>query len=127
MSCSTCKKPSQKNKPTEVQCPPIRMADGRNFTDYRTRCTIDYEKKSKNLFKSNYDERQYFIQNANRIMAEHNDQAMLHNSVSCCFGPNDKGTMLPEKNMVQCNKKTCNFYQNDYQGIGTGRNYASTI
>ena len=125
MSCTSCEKPSQKKVKAEVQCPPIRMSDGRNFTDYRTRCTVDYEKQSKNLFKSNFEERQFLILNANRLMKEHVDTAMLHNSVSCCFDPKDQGTMLPEKNMVQCNKKTCNFYQNDYQGIGTGRNYAS--
>ena len=124
MSCTSCEKPSQKMVKTQAQCPPIRMSDGRNFTDYRTRCTVDYEKQSKNLFKSNFEERQFLIHNAKRLMKEHADAATAHNN-SCCFGPKEQGTMLPEKNMIQCNKKNCNFYQNDYQGIGTGRNYAS--
>jgi hypothetical protein len=124
MSCTSCEKPSQKDVKNEVQCP-MRMSDGRNFTDYRTKCTVDYQKKTANLFKSNFEERQYLIHNANRLMKEHEDVALGHNATSCCFKKSDQGTMLPEKNMVQCNKKTCKFYESDYQGIGTGRNYAA--
>jgi hypothetical protein len=126
MSCTTCEKPETTNKiTTKNESCPYRMSDGRNFTDYRTRCTVDYQKKTKNLFKSNFEERQFLIHNAGRLMKEHEADAQTHNMTHCCFKSSDKGTMLPEKNMVQCNKKTCQFYENDYQGIGTGRNYAS--
>ena len=126
MSCNSCEKqPTQVvNKEKETLCP-YRMSDGRNFTDYRTQCTVDYQKQTKNVFKSNYEERQFLIHNATRLMNEHENAAKNHNMVHCCYKPDEKGTMLPEKNMIQCNKKTCNFYQNNYQGIGTGRNYAS--
>lgn len=124
MSCTSCEKPSKKVVKNEVQCP-MRMSDGRNFTDYRTRCTVDYQKKKDNLFASNFEERQYLIHNAKSLMKEHEEAALGHNASSCCFKKSNQGTMLPEKNMVQCNKKTCQFYENDYEGIGTGRNYAS--
>ena len=65
------------------------------------------------------------IHNAKSLMKEHEEAALGHNASSCCYKKSNQGTMLPEKNMVQCNKKTCQFYENDYEGIGTGRNYAS--
>ena len=85
MSCSSCEKPQKKQTHiTNKECP-YRMADGRNFTDYRTRCTIDYQKKTNNLFKSNFDERQFLIHNASRLMKEHENSAKGHNMNHCCF------------------------------------------
>ena len=105
---------------------PYRMSDGRNFTDYRPRCTIAYEKKQQNTFKSNYEQRQYLIQNANTLISKQQQIAEQMNNCSGCYKPTQIGTMLPERNMVKCNKKTCDFYESDLNGIGTGRNYASS-
>lgn len=102
---------------------PYRMSDGRNFTDYRPRCAVAYEHKTNNNFKSNYEQRQYLIHNANKLMS----QGMTAAERSCsggCFKPTEVGTMLPEKNMVQCNKKTCQFNEVNANGVGTGRKYA---
>lgn len=122
MSCTSCE--SQQPIKNKQACP-YRMSDGRNFTDYRTRCTIDNEKKNKNFFKSNYEERQFLIHNAKRLMGEHETAAKHHNVTHCCYSSSQEGTMLPEKNMIQCNKKTCSFYESDPKGIGTGRNYST--
>lgn len=118
MSCSSCSKPRMGN-----DCM-FRMSDGRQFTDYRTHCTVNYEKKVNNYFKSNYEERQYLTNNALKLMKEHKDMAEKLNKRHCCFTKDQDGTMLPEKNMIQCNKRTCTFTQPNKQGLGTGRNYS---
>ena len=103
---------------------PYRMSDGRNFTDYRPMCTLAWEHKTKN-FKSNYEQRQYLIRNANTIMSQQHTLAEEKNDCSGCYKQTKAGTVLPERNMVKCNKQTCQFYESDLNGIGTGRNYAS--
>ena len=135
MSCNQCGENPQLasntnnqtiNVPTSVNnaswCP-YRMSDGRNFTDYRTQCTLDYQRKTKNNFKSSYEERQYMIKNAMNMMKENASTAEKRNQCSGCYPTNVPGTMLPEQNMVQCNDKTCNFTVNNKMGLGTGRNY----
>lgn len=102
---------------------PYRMSDGRNFTDYRTRCTIDYETKVKNAFQSSYDQRQFLIHNATKLIEENNRVAVSMNGCSGCFPKTSPGTMLPEKNMVKCNGKFCEFGMSTPDGLGTGRNY----
>lgn len=104
---------------------PFRMSDGRNFTDYRTRCTIDYETKVDNAFRSSYDQRQFLIQNATKLMSENGRLAESMNACSGCFPKTAVGTMLPEKNSVRCNDKYCEFMVSDPKGLGTGRNYRS--
>ena len=110
--------------PQKSACP-YKMSDGRNFTDYRPSCTIAYQKKQNNSFKSNYEQRQYLIKNANSIISQQQKYAEDMNNCSGCYKPTEVGTMLQEKNMVKCNNKTCEFYESDLNGIGTGRNYAS--
>jgi hypothetical protein len=129
-SCSSsCQRPTSVPEKTQSsknivqkdkECP-FRMSDGRNFTDYRPMCTIDYQNKQKNNFKSSYEERQYFIQNASKMMEQNENNAKTSNNCLECFS----GTMLPEKNMTQCNKKVCSFNTQDPSGLGTGRNYNS--
>ena len=118
------KLPSKEIVQTKQECP-FRMSDGRNFTDYRPMCTIDYQNKQKNNFKSSYEERQYFIQNASKMMQQNENNAKTSNKCVECFSIGSTGTMLPEKNMTQCNKKVCSFNTQDPSGLGTGRNYNS--
>jgi hypothetical protein len=110
------------NKQTLASCP-FRMADGRNFTDYRTQCTLDYQRKTKNNFKSSYEERQFMIHNASNIIKDNVSLSEKMNQCSGCYSTDVPGTMLPERNMVQCNDKKCNFTENNPSGLGTGRNY----
>jgi hypothetical protein len=126
-SCTSCQKPREqetKHIHPQPSCP-FRMSDGRNFTDYRTRCTIDYQRKKANAYKSSYDERQYLISNASQMMNENLKHAEQFNQCSGCYKHNETGTMLPEQNMTSCNDKTCSFYTNTSTGLGTGRNYNS--
>ena len=102
---------------------PYRMSDGRNFTDYRTRCTIAYQFKEKNAFKSSYDQRQFLIKNADKLMKDNLTIAEKLNKCGPCFDHKESGTMLPEKNMVKCDKNKCNFSKGNPSGLGTGRIY----
>lgn len=102
---------------------PYRMSDGRNFTDFRTQCTLDNQRKTKNNFKSSYEERQYMIKNASNIIKDNASIAEERNKCSGCYPTNVPGTMLPEQNMVKCNDKKCDFKVNNQMGLGTGRNY----
>jgi hypothetical protein len=63
------------------------------------------------------------INNASNLM--NNNLLLSENMNDCsgCFPKESAGTMLPEKNMVQCNDKTCKFSQVNENGLGTGRNY----
>lgn len=130
VSCSSsCQRPpsvSEKNPSSKTVIKkmesPIRMSDGRSFTDYRPMCTIDYQNKQKNNFRSSYEERQFFIQNASKIMQQNESIAKTSNN---CVDSFSVDTMLPEKNITQCNKKVCSFNTHNQSGLGTGRNYNS--
>ncbi len=47
---------------------PARMDDGRAFTDYRPRSTVDNMIRVSNNIKSSYEYRQFLIHNATKIM-----------------------------------------------------------
>jgi hypothetical protein len=95
------------------------MSDSRAFTDWTPDCANVYKQFVDNKFKSSYDQRQYFINNAEKMM-EH-DRSRL---VSCsCYLPTEKGTMVDEKNMQKCNKNYCEFKTSNPEGIGMGSSY----
>jgi hypothetical protein len=53
------------------------MADGRSFGDvvYTSRCEQQYKLQFENKFTSNFDYRQYLIQNAEALMKQNNKLA----------------------------------------------------
>lgn len=110
------------NKNTKTTCP-FRMSDGRNFTDYTPKCTYAAYQQQQNKFKSNYEQRQYLIHNANKLMSDEIKMAERKLDCSGC-NPSKVNTMLPEQNMVECNKRTCSFKPINPNGLGTGRKYA---
>ena len=101
-----------------------KMQDGRSFTDYRPRCTVQYQMQDK-LPKSSYDNRMYLMKNAESIMKQNRDVANKSNKCT------DKSCMPlnitpPDMNTFTCNSKTCTQTKtNSVNGIGTVRNYAT--
>jgi hypothetical protein len=94
------------------------MHDGRQFTDYRPRCAV-YSQSTKS---DSYATRQEMIKNASKIMKENEMRAMSQFGCEPCFDTKEAGTMLPEKNMMECNKRTCVMKQNvNPKGLGHGR------
>ena len=100
----------------------MNMHDGRMFTDYRPRCTTQYELTKQGA--TSFEQRQELIHNAKLIM-DRNASAAASGSEcgGCKFAPKDAGTMLPEKRVQQCNSRTCAISPNDPKGLGLGRNY----
>jgi len=51
---------------------PIKMADGRSFTDYRPRCMVNSELMTdvskNNMIKSSYESRVFLQENAEKLM-----------------------------------------------------------
>jgi len=114
-SCDECgKRPNEKKQDNTVidLCPFNRMADGRAFTDYRSRC-------QKVTSMTSYDERMFLMNNAEDIITSTNKKFVCS---SCALKSSDsKSTMLPEKYKQVCNTNTCLFELNDEKGVGLGR------
>jgi hypothetical protein len=112
-------------KPTSPQPCFNMMHDGRSFTDYRPRCTIQYQMKLRNGDNaSSYEARQYMIQNATTLMGKNQSIAEMSSGCTDCFDKLDPGTMLPERNVQECNARTCTFQTDKTpKGLGLGRKY----
>lgn len=119
--CSDCSKPAN-NK--FFNCAP-RMADGRNFTDYRPRCIKNYEFFPENATPNAYEYRQFLIKNGQDLITKNKQIAYHANMCGPCTSPYFEGTMLPEQSMQKCNASTCTFGVNDRNGLGLGRDYGS--
>lgn len=118
MDCKDCgTRPATGNEPDNEKefidlCAYNRMADGRAFTDYRTKC-----QKLTNM--SSYDERMFLMTNAESLMKSSESKYIC---TSCSLKPDDDAsTMAPEKFKQTCDGKTCKFVLNDENGIGLGR------
>jgi uncharacterized protein CbrC (UPF0167 family) len=120
--CDSCgKRPTKTNSGTEMMkdkkqftdlCPFNRMADGRAFTDYRSKC-----QKVTNM--NSYDERTFLMNNAEDIMETVSKKFIC----STCVSKTDdaKSTLLPEKFKQVCDKNICSLELIDANGIGVGR------
>lgn len=128
-TCTGCNKlllPEKQNnkvKKSLNECM-FKMQDGRSFTDYRPRCTIQYQMKNEDM-KNSYDSRMFLMNNAEIIMKTNETIVKNNNSCMECTGDNvSDNTFLPEKNMMKCDKHSCNFIKDvNPEGLGTGRVY----
>ena len=125
-SCNNCKRESAAPGAGTVDgsCP-MRMADGRNFTDYHTRCGQLEQLRALNGIQSSYDLRMFMQQNADKLMTENRMASIQDNSCSPCYINNGNGTMLPEESLVQCDERLCRIVPNprnvSNDGLGQGR------
>lgn len=119
-TCGPCTKASD-NK--HFDCPP-RMADGRLFTDYRSRCDINFMTMTgtTTIPKDSYTYRQYLISHADDLIAEARKNAYIVAACAPCVHPS---TMLPEKISEICDTHTCIRVPgpDPLDGLGTGRIY----
>jgi len=95
---------------------PARMADGRQFTDYRQNCIFN-NKLSNGL--SSWQYRQYLIQNADNIM---NTMVSEQENKTKCTTCKDN-TVLPVQTILNCTPTGCNYTLNDSNGLGQYRQY----
>lgn len=121
-SCNDCKRDS-----SAPSCP-MRMADGRNFTDYRTRCSqLDQLRQQNGNVQTNYDMRMSMQHNAENLMLQNRMASIQANDCAPCYVNNGNGTMLPEQSLVECDEKVCRIIPNprdvEHDGLGQGRKY----
>lgn len=94
-------------------CPPV-MWDGRAFTDYRGKCAHFTGSNS-------FEARQYYVQNAARIMTADREQAVKSAFCAPCFPYEAPGTQLPETEVQSCDKRSCVYKISAPDGVGLGR------
>jgi hypothetical protein len=124
--CGTCTRPSN-NK--YFDCPP-RMSDGRLFTNYRSRCDINYvTSREPGSTMDSYAYRQHLLANGENIMKSMRECATNNAKCGPCVEPFQVGTMLPEQQIDVCDEKTC--YRKNVEivppegGLGLGRWFGS--
>lgn len=105
-------------------CPP-RMDDGRHFTDYRPTCDVNTYIAINNNVKNSNDYRMFLMDNAEKLININRLYTTQINSCGPCAEPYNQGTMLPEKNMLACDKNVCKNSLNVLTGLGQGRNYGN--
>jgi hypothetical protein len=117
MSCCSSKEPIS-------QCP-IKMSDGRSFTDYRPRCQVNAELFNdlsiQNKMKSSYESRMFLQENANMIMERSRMQTIqnLAPCAPCSRNLDDAGTMYPQRYVVKCSATNCEKIEVNPDGLGT--------
>ena len=113
---------------TNIQCP-LRMSDGRFFTDYRPRCdtyTELYEKLEKNnIVKSSNESRDYLQKNAETIMTDNLNNAInnLLPCAPCLSSLTENGTILEQKYIIKCDNVSCKKVEINKLGLGEGVKY----
>lgn len=106
-------------------CPP-QMADGRQFTDYRTRVDSVQNMLTNNW--SSYEYRQHLINNAEQEMDQQRNTAHDGSFCTPCKAPYDIGTMLPETEKIVCTSQSCKIVETPFgRGIGRGREYKAEM
>lgn len=104
---------------------PMRMNDGRVFTDYRPRCMVNNdivsELTKQDMINSSYESRMYLQRNAEQIIEKQMKDAMA--KVNCLPCSDKVNTMLPESYMIHCDTVSCQRQQIDSNGLGDGRKY----
>jgi len=104
---------------------PLKMSDGRSFTDYRPRCMVNAELMTdlytNNMVKSSYESRIFLQENAEKLI-ERNRLNVLDTLAPCapCNRPfSENGTMYPERYIVKCTATTCEKVEVNKNGLGT--------
>lgn len=119
MNCTDCKRESAS---PDAGCP-SRMADGRAFTDYQSRCSQNQFLKARAQLPSNYDYRMFLTRNADSLMEEDRASAHKENKCAPCYDVNSDGTMLPEQDKIVCDGRVCQVQAGNKAGLGQGRQY----
>ena len=104
---------------------PPRMADGRNFTDYRPNHEINRHYIEQNKVKNSHDYRLFLSRNGENIIGNNKKYIFEKNGLFNCKEPYHVGTMLPERSRVVCNQHTCKDVVINEDGHGQGRQYVT--
>jgi hypothetical protein len=106
---------------------PIKMSDGRSFTNYEPRCArnayLNQLLEDNKLKQSSYEQRLYLQTNYDKVM-EMERKKVLDNllpCVPCKAGEliNEKNKELDNKNFIYCDNVSCKNQITNQQGLGT--------
>lgn len=119
MTCCFANNPNKK-------CP-LRMSDGRAFTNYEPRCNFNSYLNSKlvdnNMIKSSYEMRLYLQQNHDSFVESERKKAIdnIFPCGECGIGDliSDKDPKLDNKYIVRCDGISCYKTINNPDGLGT--------
>ena len=104
---------------------PMRMNDGRAFTDYRPRCLVNNDLISKlsqkKVINSSYESRMYLQRNAEEIIEQQKKESV--DKLLCGSCDAKINTMLPERYVVSCDSVSCQRKEVNPDGLGDGRKY----
>ena len=110
---------------------PIKMADGRYFTNYETRCVrnanLNELLNKNNIVNSSYEQRLFLQQNSQMIMEMEQKKAMeaVFPCIPCKAGEliNEKDKQLDNQYFVTCDGVTCQKTLVNPNGLGTTKNF----
>ena len=97
---------------------PAIMADGRQFTDYRSNCILN--KMSKQMTSQEY--KNYLINNTSEILS---NQSKINEQLMGCKSCSDY-SIVPPFLSLNCNGNQCRSFVNDIDGIGIARSSIPT-
>ena len=106
---------------------PIKMSDGRSFTNYEPRCVrnahLNQLLEDNKMKLSSYEQRLYLQNNYDKVMEAEMKKALdnLLPCVPCKAGEliNEKNKELDNKVFVYCDNVSCKNTINNEQGLGT--------
>ncbi|MTA40621.1 MAG: hypothetical protein F2563_02240 [Actinobacteria bacterium] len=100
---------------------PARMADGRNFTDYRQHCVTEADlRQQAGTRTSDFAYRAFLQNNGTTIMQNIRRTAVDANAFRVT--PGQKSAVIPERFITMCNSATCVKSESNPSGLGNGRN-----
>lgn len=108
---------------------PIKMSDGRSFTNYETRCATNAKLnqllKDNNMANSSYEQRLFLQHNYDKVVEAEKKQ-ILDGFLPCV--PCTSGNLLNETNMeldnkyaVYCDEVSCDSKLINEKGLGSGK------
>lgn len=100
-----------------------RMADGRNFTDYRPNHELNRHIIEENKLGNSHEFRMFLNRNGEHIINKNREYTFTKNGNINCKQPYEVGTMLPEKTRIVCDQHQCKEVEVNPNGLGQGRAY----
>ena len=102
---------------------PLRMSDGRSFTDYNTRCVFNSYLANKlnanNMIKSSNEMRLYLQNNYETIVNEERQRAINNINPVEKENININDKHLDNKYTVKCDNVSCSVVLTNPEGLGT--------
>lgn len=106
---------------------PLKMSDGRSFTNYETRCVRNAHLNNllveNNMVNSSYEQRLFLQNNYDKIVEEERKKALenLIPCIPCKSGEliNETNKELDNKYYVYCDNVSCRTQGTNDKGLGT--------